>query len=317
MANGVTGRLPRSQLSPIAGGWLRRDAAAAWNAMNHEAQRRFGVTLRPGGPISSYRTYAQQVAIRRVKCSQGRCQDAAVPGRSNHGRGISVDVADQRFRDVIARIGEKYGWAKKWSDAPWERWHYTYRQGIWKGKNPGVDDRWLILKNGDRGPAVRRLKKLLRDRGAELPDPDFFGDGTAKAVRAFQTQAGMTADGVAGPATWKRLRRGEKKVDKPVHGPPPVLRAGARGAWVRRLQRLLGNSGFPVQKDGVFGPGTDAAARAFQANQKLAPDGVVGPRTWSALRRAKGATDGKPQPAPAPSPAPTPGPAPRPSKRPT
>jgi lysozyme len=314
---GVTGRLPRSQLSPIAGGWLRRDAAAAWNAMNHESQRRFGVTLRPGGPISSYRNYAQQVAIRAQKCAQGRCQDAAIPGRSNHGRGISVDVADPRFRNVIAKIGARYGWAKRWSDAPWEPWHFTYRQGIWKGKNPGLADRWPILKNGDRGPGVRRLKKLLRDRGVELPDNDVFGDGAEKAVRRFQAQAGMTADGVVGPATWKRLRGGAKKVAKPVRGAPPMLRLGARGAWVTRLQRLLGRAGMPVKQDGVFGPGTNSAVQAFQANQKLTPDGVVGAQTWAALRRAKAATDGKPQPAPTPTPTPTPAPTPHHGGRPT
>lgn len=74
--------------------------------------------------------------------------------------------------------------------------------------------------------------------------------------------------------------------------PPPaaapatglVLRRGAKGGEVRRLQDTLRARGFdPGRTDGDFGTRTDAAVRAFQRARGLAVDGVVGPRTWGAL----------------------------------
>jgi peptidoglycan hydrolase-like protein with peptidoglycan-binding domain len=58
----------------------------------------------------------------------------------------------------------------------------------------------------------------------------------------------------------------------------PTLRVGARGEDVRFLQRKLG-----IRADGIFGPQTERAVRAFQSRHKLTVDGVVGPRTWGRL----------------------------------
>jgi peptidoglycan hydrolase-like protein with peptidoglycan-binding domain len=65
--------------------------------------------------------------------------------------------------------------------------------------------------------------------------------------------------------------------------PWPVVRQGANGHPVRTLQDLLRARNHAVTVDGVFGPQTAAAVRAFQAERHLAVDGVVGPNTWSAL----------------------------------
>ncbi len=59
----------------------------------------------------------------------------------------------------------------------------------------------------------------------------------------------------------------------------PVLRIGARGAAVLRLQQALA-----ITEDGLFGPATKEAVRSFQSRNGLKVDGVVGARTWTALR---------------------------------
>lgn len=57
-----------------------------------------------------------------------------------------------------------------------------------------------------------------------------------------------------------------------------------RGDDVRRVQQALFDIGYNVgTPDGIFGPATDRALRAFQADQGLPADGVVGETTLTAL----------------------------------
>ena len=63
----------------------------------------------------------------------------------------------------------------------------------------------------------------------------------------------------------------------------PVLKKGADGKAVQRLQRALNAAGHAVAVDGDFGDGTKRAVMAFQAAHGLEADGVVGPATWAAL----------------------------------
>ncbi|MFZ5826607.1 MAG: L,D-transpeptidase family protein [Bacillota bacterium] len=65
-----------------------------------------------------------------------------------------------------------------------------------------------------------------------------------------------------------------------------VLFWGEQGADVRLVQEILKLLGYyQGTTDGVFGPMTHQAVRAFQRASGLTPDGIVGPLTYDALQQ--------------------------------
>ncbi len=144
--------------------------------------------------------------------------------------------------------------------------------------DPRPEDVTPLLKRGSEGPAVSRLQRLLTKAGFPCAQDGKFGPDTESQVKAFQASKGIAVDGVVGPQTWAAL-------PQEVEWPGLLLKLGARGPHVATFQRRLLELGFdlgPSGADGVFGPKTDAATRAFQAARALATDGVVGRATWTA-----------------------------------
>jgi uncharacterized protein (TIGR02594 family) len=83
-----------------------------------------------------------------------------------------------------------------------------------------------------------------------------------------------------------------RRADPSMASGRATVRHGDRGAMVLDLQDQLSRLGyFAGKKDGVFGDLTRGAVLAFQADQGLDADGIVGNRTWAAL------ADAKPKPA--------------------
>ena len=62
-----------------------------------------------------------------------------------------------------------------------------------------------------------------------------------------------------------------------------LLGNGNAGPLVESLQRQLSDAGYPVEPDGIFGPKTEAAVRAFQTAHGLQIDGIAGPETSGRL----------------------------------
>ncbi|MER7952132.1 glycoside hydrolase domain-containing protein [Streptomyces sp. NPDC096079] len=70
----------------------------------------------------------------------------------------------------------------------------------------------------------------------------------------------------------------------------PTVQNGSTGDQVKAAQCLLEAAGHdPGTPDGTFGAATTTAARNFQSGTGLTADGVIGPKTWTALL-SRGAT---------------------------
>jgi peptidoglycan hydrolase-like protein with peptidoglycan-binding domain len=64
-----------------------------------------------------------------------------------------------------------------------------------------------------------------------------------------------------------------------------ALKRGAKGTRVAFVQKVL-----HLHVDRIFGKQTKRAVKRFQRSHGLTVDGVVGPATWEALKRARGRT---------------------------
>lgn len=143
----------------------------------------------------------------------------------------------------------------------------------------------MLYKENSTGDAVRDIQRRLLSFGATIDESErarrWFGPSTAKAVRGFQQQRGLIADGIVGPQTWRELVEASWRLgDRVLYVRAPQM----RGDDVHELQQRLAKLGFdPGRIDGILGPQTVRALVDFQKNYGLPPDGIVGAGTIRAL----------------------------------
>ncbi len=123
----------------------------------------------------------------------------------------------------------------------------------------------ITTKQGDTGDAVRAVQQfgLVPSPGvAPLTVDGIFGPVTKERVEFFQESWGLSIDGIAGPETWSFF-----STFLPGPRPWPLVKVGATQAtnWrVLPAQHLLRARGATIAADGVFGPLSGAAIKAFQ-----------------------------------------------------
>ncbi len=130
---------------------------------------------------------------------------------------------------------------------------------------------------------ILELQTLLNGLGFNSGTPDgLFGSATRAAVRAFQAERGLAADGFPTAALLDQVRVRAGIVPEPARVPRGLGRSG-----VRELQRLLNRLGFSAGRaDGVIGSRTRDAIRAFERAQGME---VRGRATDVVLERARAA----------------------------
>ena len=224
-------------------------AAASYDLLAVAFKKKFGKDL---AITQGYRTLAEQTAIfqaRYVKQTAGggkygdvrfwkgvryvRAQgaSAAVPGTSNHGLGLALDLATSvgfgSFTSAeykwMATNGPAYGWTGTEGRSVNEPWHWVYNAAIDKHKPAAkpaqkteiqtMAAKLPVIKPGDKGIYVKRLQGLLLANGYSIGKTGIDGSNgpsTQAGFAAFQKAhpaAGTNGkpDHICGPTSWALL----------------------------------------------------------------------------------------------------------------
>ena len=149
------------------------------------------------------------------------------------------------------------------------------------------------LKYGSYGEPVRVLQRaLIRvGVGVKYGVDGHFGSATRASVKAFQAYKRLPVTGVVDRATAQALGLVSAPAPSTSAGSSSggTLARGAVGERVRQLQRSLINAGIrvPGGADGVFGPGTESAVKAYQRSRGLVASGRADAATLSALESGR------------------------------
>jgi peptidoglycan hydrolase-like protein with peptidoglycan-binding domain len=178
------------------------------------------------------------------------------------------------------------------------------------------------LQLGNQGESVRELQSMLILLGY-YPGPvtGVYAEDTVAAARRFQTAAGITADGIVGPATWSRLfptPPGEANPPTATTPPatgsatPPTTSSTTRPATGSTTPPTTGNTAPPSTASPSSPPASPSSSAVLpvlrpgmegdavrQLQQRLRTkgfyngpiDGLFGAQTEAAVRRAQSANN--------------------------
>ena len=160
--------------------------------------------------------------------------------------------------------------------------------------NGGIPVR--ALASGDRGYDVYVLQQKLASLNyLSYCQNGYFDSYTVDAVKKFQQANGLKVDGKAGSTLrrylWPTTINNAEEEENFYQGTPDdpyterTLRQGMYGPDVANMQMRLKSAGYLLGKaDGIFGPITKAAVLAFQKDNNLKEDGIVGGETWALIK---------------------------------
>lgn len=127
------------------------------------------------------------------------------------------------------------------------------------------------IRKGSRGDAVRLLQEIMNTLGYECGKTDgIFGKNTLSAIKKYQADNGLEADGIAGPLTWAALL-GEETAAKPVLPqvrPPDYKQYDPR--WAGKMYSSHGDKTQTMKSSGC-GPTAMADVAAALVDGSVTP----------------------------------------------
>lgn len=135
-----------------------------------------------------------------------------------------------------------------------------------------------LLKKGSTAPQVRALQCALKQLGYKKDVTSEVGTGTINAVNAYRKKKGWAQTGQTTPGFWTALL---------AEGSTPyVLKYGATGERVWRLQRSLRAAGCAPIATGVFDHATERCVSKYRKSAKQTGYITVTADVWAKLRAA-------------------------------
>jgi len=166
--------------------------------------------------------------------------------------------------------------------------HLEVRNG-WEKDAKRVDPRIYIndVKNHIEEPlkvaaptpqfTTLQIQENLNRLGYNLVADGIMGPITKGAIRSFQSQHNLTADGIYGLQTDNKLKEVIKSLEESQKEGEKIE--------IKNIQVSLNNIGYKLTEDGVIGTLTKEAIEDFQNTSGLTVDGKVGPQTYDKLSK--------------------------------
>ena len=230
---GDNGNSNKLSLKTVYGVVLDREAAENYKKMIDD-MKLDGINV---NKVSGFRSYESQYNIvdweylesnGKYRTTWDNTVAAAPPGRSNHGWGKAIDVAQApAAQKWIRDNGVKYGWVWYKKDGGEgesinEPWHFTYSSDK-VGSNiqnrevelPNKTSEIVGLQFGDKGVLVKKMQEALLyldfSVGPRMND-GIFGPYTRQGVTEFQKANNLSATGIYDESTKSALEQKTKQI---------------------------------------------------------------------------------------------------------
>ena len=134
-------------------------------------------------------------------CGNGKEVEASI---NEKGTAHGGKPGDQTGREFLIRDYRNYPWT-----------HVLRYTGATTTANITTGGKYMFnvgnVQNGSKGNDVKLLQRLLKSNGFRGADGKALtidgdcGTNTVYAIKSYQKKKGLSADGIAGPATWKSI----------------------------------------------------------------------------------------------------------------
>ena len=166
-----------------------------FEVITHEVNLKTGAGLKRGDVLLNT---AHHTAM---YCGNGKEVEASI---NEKGTAHGGQPGDQTGKEFLIRGYRNYPWT-----------HVLRYAGPTTTANITTGGKYMFsvgsVKSGTKGNDVKLLQRLLKSNGFRGADGKLLtldgdcGANTVYAIKAYQVKKGLSADGIAGPATWKKI----------------------------------------------------------------------------------------------------------------